>query len=87
LGATPAEAPPQRIVPRRSEGSGSRLISAADDLYQTLPVVRHAASLIPHSKLIEFEAGGHLLLGHGNEVLPTVAKFLKDAGEAAYSAA
>jgi pimeloyl-ACP methyl ester carboxylesterase len=53
------------------------LISAADDLYKTLPVARHAASLIPHSRLIDFATGGHLLLGRGNEVWPAVATFLQ----------
>jgi pimeloyl-ACP methyl ester carboxylesterase len=53
------------------------LISAADDLYRTLPVARHAATVIPHSRLIELATGGHLLLGRGEEVWPTVAAFLR----------
>jgi hypothetical protein len=36
------------------------VISAADDLYQTLRVAKHAVSVIPNSRLIEFAAGGHL---------------------------
>ena len=44
------------------------LISADDDLYKTLAVARHAASVIPHARLIDFATGGHLLLGHANEV-------------------
>jgi 2-hydroxy-6-oxonona-2,4-dienedioate hydrolase len=53
------------------------LISAADDLYKTLPVARHAAGIIPNAKLIEFETGGHLLLRRGNEVWPVVAAFIR----------
>jgi len=53
------------------------LISAADDLYRTLPVARHAATVIPHSRLIELRTGGHLLLGRGKEVWPAVAAFLR----------
>jgi len=53
------------------------LISAADDLYNTLPVARHAATVIPHSRLIELTTGGHLLLGRGKEVWRTVAAFLR----------
>jgi 2-hydroxy-6-oxonona-2,4-dienedioate hydrolase len=53
-------------------------ISAADDLYKTLPVAQHAARIIPNAKLIEFPSGGHLLLGRGNEVWPAVADFLKN---------
>jgi pimeloyl-ACP methyl ester carboxylesterase len=52
-------------------------ISAADDLYKTLPVAQHAARTIPHARLIEFPSGGHLLLGRGKEVWPAVADFLK----------
>lgn len=63
------------------------LVSAADDLYQTLAVVRHAASVIPHSKVVEFATGGHLLLGRDEEVVREVTRFLKDAGEAAVTAA
>lgn len=53
------------------------LISAVDDLYKTLPVARYAATVIPRSRLIDFETGGHLLLGHGNEVWSAVAGFLR----------
>jgi len=54
-------------------------ISAADDLYKTLPVAQHAARIIPNAKLIEFPSGGHLLLGRGNEIWPAVADFFKNA--------
>jgi pimeloyl-ACP methyl ester carboxylesterase len=53
-------------------------ISAADDLYNTLPVAQKAARIIPGAKLIEFPTGGHLLLGRGDEVWPAVADFLKE---------
>jgi pimeloyl-ACP methyl ester carboxylesterase len=53
-------------------------ISAADDLYKTLPVAQHAARVIPHAKLIEFPSGGHLLLGRSKEIWPAVAEFLKN---------
>jgi pimeloyl-ACP methyl ester carboxylesterase len=52
-------------------------ISAADDLYRTLPVAQQAVRLIPQAKLIEFPTGGHLLLGRGKEIWPAVADFLK----------
>jgi 2-hydroxy-6-oxonona-2,4-dienedioate hydrolase len=53
-------------------------ISAADDLYNTLPVAQKASRTIPNAKLIEFPTGGHLLLGRGDEIRPAVADFLKD---------
>jgi 2-hydroxy-6-oxonona-2,4-dienedioate hydrolase len=52
------------------------LISAQDDLYHTLPVARHAARLIRGARLIQFETGGHLLIGHGKDVWPAVSAFL-----------
>lgn len=56
------------------------LISAADDLYRTLPNAREAAKIIPHARLIDFATGGHLLLGRANEVWPAVATFLHREG-------
>jgi pimeloyl-ACP methyl ester carboxylesterase len=52
------------------------LLSARDDLYKTLANAREAARLIPHARLVEFETGGHLLLGHAQDVWPTVAEFI-----------
>ena len=52
------------------------LVSAADDLYKTLRVARHAARLIPNARLLEFETGGHLLLGHELDMWPAVAEFM-----------
>ena len=53
------------------------LLSAADDLYRTLPVARYAVTIIPNARLIAFETGGHFLLGHDAEVWPAVASFLR----------
>jgi pimeloyl-ACP methyl ester carboxylesterase len=52
-------------------------ISAADDLYITLPVAQKAARIIPSAKLLEFPTGGHLLLGREGEIWPVVSAFLK----------
>jgi pimeloyl-ACP methyl ester carboxylesterase len=76
-----------RQYPLERISAPTLLISAADDLYRTLPNARHAASLIPHARLIEFATGGHLLLGHENEVWPEVAGFLEHAGTKQYTAA
>ena len=76
-----------RQYPLEQIGAPTLLISAADDLYKTLPNARQAASLIPHAKLIEFSTGGHLLLGHENEVWREVAGFLEHAGKEQYTAA
>jgi 2-hydroxy-6-oxonona-2,4-dienedioate hydrolase len=63
------------------------LISAADDVYQTLPVARHAAKIIRHSRLIEFKTGGHLLLGHENDIWRAVASALGHASGERHTAA
>jgi pimeloyl-ACP methyl ester carboxylesterase len=63
------------------------LISVADDLYQTLPVARRVAKIIRDSRLIEFKTGGHLLLGHENDVWRAVASALGHAGEERHTAA
>jgi 2-hydroxy-6-oxonona-2,4-dienedioate hydrolase len=52
------------------------LVSAEDDLYQTLRVARAAAGRIPGARVIAVESGGHLLLGRGDEIWPQVAAFL-----------
>ena len=66
-----------RQYPLERVSTPTLLISAADDLYKTLPVARHAASLIPHARLIDFSTGGHLLLGRANEAWPAVATFVR----------
>jgi pimeloyl-ACP methyl ester carboxylesterase len=57
-------------------------ISAADDLYKTLPVAQYAVRIIPNAQLIEFPTGGHLLLGRGKEIWPAVADFLRNTASA-----
>ena len=76
-----------RQYPLERIGAPTLLISATDDLYRTLPNARLAARLIPHAKLIEFSTGGHLLLGHANEVWREVAGFVEHAGKEQYTAA
>lgn len=55
------------------------LVSATDDLYQTLRVARHASQVIPNARLLEFKSGGHLLLGHADEMWAQVAAFIREA--------
>ena len=51
------------------------LVNAADDLYDTLPVVRHFDGLVPAAGPIAF--GRHVLLGRGHEVWPAVGTFIR----------
>jgi pimeloyl-ACP methyl ester carboxylesterase len=55
------------------------VISARDDLFNTLPAARFAAVNIPNAELTVYETGGHLLVGQGPEVRRAVADFLARA--------
>jgi pimeloyl-ACP methyl ester carboxylesterase len=52
------------------------VISARDDLFNTLPAAEFAASTIPNAKLVVYDTGGHLLVGHEQEVREVVGDFL-----------
>lgn len=55
------------------------VISARDDLFNTLPAAEFAASMIPGATLRVFDTGGHLLVGHGQETREAVRTFLAEA--------
>jgi 2-hydroxy-6-oxonona-2,4-dienedioate hydrolase len=52
------------------------IISARDDLFNALPAAQFAASKISGAKLIVYEKGGHLLVGHKRDVRVAVRMFL-----------
>lgn len=52
------------------------LVTARDDLFNTHPSAEYAASQIPGAELVVFDEGGHLLVGHGEEVRAAVGEFL-----------
>lgn len=56
------------------------LITARDDLFNTLPSAEYAAARIPGAHLVIYERGGHLLLGHGEEVRKEIRDFLAGIG-------
>ena len=56
------------------------VIAARDDLFNTLPAARHAACRIPGARLVVYETGGHLLVGHAQEVHAEVRTFLAELG-------
>ena len=56
------------------------VITAADDLFNTLPAARFAAAHIPAAELVVFETGGHLLIERQDEVQAAVMGFLHKAG-------
>jgi pimeloyl-ACP methyl ester carboxylesterase len=72
LDSTPdlSELPLEKIV------APTLIVSARDDLFNTLPAAEFAASKIPGAELIIHDTGGHLLVGHKEEVRATVRAFL-----------
>ena len=56
------------------------IISARDDLFNTLPAAEFAAGKIPNSTLVVYDTGGHLLVNRTDEVRDVVERFLSSAG-------
>ncbi len=54
------------------------VISAADDLYGTYESSVYTAKQIHRGKLVAFPTGGHLLVGHEDEVRAQIMEFLKE---------
>lgn len=52
------------------------LISARDDLFNTLPAAEFAASTIPGAELVVYDTGGHLLVGQQQALREVVNDFL-----------
>ena len=52
------------------------LITARDDLFNTYPSATYAAGQIPNAKLVVFNDGGHLLVGHRADVRLATSEFL-----------
>jgi pimeloyl-ACP methyl ester carboxylesterase len=56
------------------------VITARDDLFNTLPAAEFAAQNIANAKLVVYDSGGHLLVGRGPEVRKVVRDFLTEIG-------
>ena len=68
-----------RLYPIERIAAPTLLLSAPDDLYNTLRVARLAVKQIPNARLLEFEQGGHLLIGNDDRIWPVVVPFLREA--------
>ncbi len=53
-------------------------ISAEDDGYDTYNAARYTVSQIPGARFVGFPSGGHLLVGHTDEVLNAITGFLRE---------
>lgn len=69
-------------LPLESLDARTLVISARDDLFNTLPAATFAAGLIPGAKLVVFETGGHLMVGHQGEIRALVRGFLAARADA-----
>ncbi len=57
-------------------------ISAEDDRYLTADAARHIAATVPGAKLIMYPSGGHVWVGHNDELYASIDDFLKQIGYA-----
>ena len=55
------------------------VMSTEDDLYGTFDGARYTAQHVPGAKFLSFERGGHLWVGHQDEVLSSIETFIKTA--------
>jgi 2-hydroxy-6-oxonona-2,4-dienedioate hydrolase len=53
-------------------------ISAQDDGYDTYESARYTATQIPGACFLGYPTGGHLLLGHRQEVMAEITRFLEE---------
>jgi len=70
-------------LPLDEIGAPTLVISARDDLFNTLPAAEFAAGTIPNADLVVYDRGGHLLVGHDLEIRTLVGDFLARTGAAA----
>ena len=68
------------LLPLEKISTPTLIISARDDLFNTLPAAEFAASKIPHSTLVVYDSGGHLLVNRTDEVRDAVGRFLSSGG-------
>jgi 2-hydroxy-6-oxonona-2,4-dienedioate hydrolase len=53
------------------------VISVRDDLYGTAAAATHAAERMPNARLILYDTGGHLWVGHDEEMWRVIADFIR----------
>ncbi|ARS66038.1 alpha/beta hydrolase [Sinorhizobium meliloti] len=73
-------APDLRRLPLEKIAAPTLVVSAQDDLFNTLPAAQFAARSIPSAKLVVYDTGGHLLVGQGGKAKKVVSDFLAQTG-------
>lgn len=69
-----------RELPLEKITAQTLIVSAPDDGFNTLPAAEFAAKKIRNAKLVVYDTGGHLLVGHQNAIRTTVRNFVADPG-------
>jgi len=52
------------------------VVSVRDDLYGTYAAAAYTAAQLPHARFVGYDTGGHVWVGHDNDVLAQVVRFL-----------
>jgi 2-hydroxy-6-oxonona-2,4-dienedioate hydrolase len=65
----------RRQLPLESISAPTIIVDAKDVV--TFPGSKYTAEQIPNAKLITFETGGHLLIGHGDEARAVISDFVR----------
>ena len=52
------------------------VLSVRDDLYGTFASAQYTASQLPQARFVSYDAGGHIWVGHDNDVLAQIVSFL-----------
>jgi len=73
-------APDLHRLPLDKIAAPTLVVSAEDDLFNTLPAAKFAAASIPGAKLVVYDTGGHLLVEHGGKIKKVVSDFLAQTG-------
>ena len=63
-------------LPIEQLGMPVLLVGAADDPYQSGPIVRYSSGRIPGARMVLLERGGHILVGHERRIQQEVRDFL-----------
>ena len=71
--------PDLRELPLGRIGAPTLIAAARDDGFNTAPAAQFAASKIPGAKLVIYDNGGHLLVGHEDAIRSEVRSFLAAA--------
>jgi pimeloyl-ACP methyl ester carboxylesterase len=53
-------------------------ISLEDDRFGTFDAARHIAATVPGARLVSYPSGGHVWVGHDQEIFAVISDFLRD---------